>query len=68
MRPHDCYYFTASTWKLGGLDLDAIMIMGSWTSWQVLEETYIHAELLLLPPVADANATILFEHSHPLIH
>ena len=51
VHPHDCRHFTASAWWLGGLNLDTIMILGGWTSWQVLEETYLNAALLLMPHV-----------------
>ena len=49
VHPHDCCSFTASAWRLGGLNLDAIMILGGWRSLQVLKETNFNVALLLLP-------------------
>ena len=51
VQPHDCRRFTASAWRLGGASPEAVMIMGGWTSPDVMESTYVNAALTLPPHV-----------------
>ena len=51
VQPHNCRRFTASAWRLGGASPEAIMLLGCWTSSDVMESTYVNAALTLPPHV-----------------
>ena len=51
VQPHDCRRFTASAWCLDGASPEAVMLLGGWTSPDVMENTYVNVALTLPPHV-----------------